>query len=218
MPLHSSPWCICKSFTYSCQYSSILLTSVGRKRPNPRAILNNLNSGATCHQIDSGIDTGPIISQIEITDVESLDIGLLYQLSFLAEAEVFKQAYSRNFVAQYSQPKLSEAIYYSRRPQDQLIDFEVDSNALILSKVRAFGNPSQGVKFIFKDQIYKVFDARLIENKSVADYADTFPNGPILFSYDKKIIIKKDGEILQLSGILNAKSINPNTQLFNVKN
>lgn len=106
--------------------------------PVPGALLYGCNSGATCHILDSGIDTGPIISQVEIPSTDDLDVGLLYQLSFVAEVEAFKQAYAKSFSNHCPQRASSSDIYYSRKPSDQTIDFATDTCQSIIAKVRAF--------------------------------------------------------------------------------
>ena len=59
--------------------------------PVPGALLHERDAGATCHVMDDGIDTGGIIARVVIPNTPDLECGLLYQLSFLAEAEVFQR-------------------------------------------------------------------------------------------------------------------------------
>ena len=55
------------------------------------------DGGATCHEINERIDDGPIISRIKIPFTKDLDVTVLYQLSFVAEKEVFNEAFKNNF-------------------------------------------------------------------------------------------------------------------------
>lgn len=209
LDIYASPSSILVNIHPSC------LPQLAGCDPVPGAMLYGCNSGATCHLIDSGIDTGPILSQVEIPSTDDLDVGLLYQLSFLAEVEAFKQAYSKSFADPWVQRPSTSDIYYSRKTSDQIIDFSVDTHSSIISKVRAFGNPSQGVSFFTNGRTYKCFAARTIDNQYVSTYALDYPNGTILFSYDDQIVIKLNGVVLQLRGIANAGESTPNTSLLN---
>ena len=67
------------------------------KSPINGAILYERKAGVTCHYMNDNIDDGDIISQIPIDYSEDLDAGLLYQLSFSAEGDVFEMAYKNSF-------------------------------------------------------------------------------------------------------------------------
>lgn len=168
------------------------------KDPVPGALLYERDSGATCHIIDSGIDTGPIISQVRIPYVPHLDAGILYQLSFWAEQEVFCTALANNFVPSHNQSPVGDEIYFSRSAVDQKIDFRADSCEQIVRKVTAFGNRSQGVSFFVGDLEFKAHAACLINIPFLSDRVSTYSNGEVIFCYDDVIILYKDKNILKL--------------------
>lgn len=53
-------------------------------------LLFDRSCGATCHIMDDNIDTGDIISRVKIPTTPDIEAGILYQLCFKAEVEVFK--------------------------------------------------------------------------------------------------------------------------------
>ena len=81
------------------------------------AILFDRPQGATCHYMDDGIDTGDTIAQVKVDDnVKDVPLDLLYQLSFMAEADAFEKAYMNEFKPLEKQNKnLEGTIYYSRK-------------------------------------------------------------------------------------------------------
>lgn len=165
--------------------------------PVPGALLMSENSGATCHLIDSGIDTGDIISQIKIPFTRDLDADLLYRLSFICESKVFDIAFKRGFKVLKKQEKSKNNSYYSRLQVDQKINFESDSPDLMLSKILAFGNKSQGVIFYYKRLEFKVYCAMKLHNSFLYKHSDSFLNGDIIFCYEDVIIFKFCDEIIK---------------------
>ena len=179
------------------------------------AILFGRNSGATCHIMDEGIDTGDIIAQICIPNTEDLDVTTLYQLSFRAEADVFLKAYHLNFVPQRCQEKNSNIITYKRNEKDMFIDFS-EPNDLILRKIKAFNNKKIGCSFIYNNNIYKVYNMSLMHNPYLTEISSTYNDGIVIFSYEDNIIFRKDGDIVRFSGIdfINLPIIPTNSKLF----
>jgi methionyl-tRNA formyltransferase len=93
-----------------------LLPDLKGKHPINGAILFDRKHGVTCHHMDDGIDTGSVIANIEIPITDDLDLGLLYQLSFIAEGEVFEKAHSLKFEANELRcTTVTDPIYYTRR-------------------------------------------------------------------------------------------------------
>ena len=178
-----------------------LLPDLGGKDPVPGSVLNKRTSGATCHIIDDGVDTGPIISQSIIPYTNDLDVGILYQLSFLAEKKVFVEALELGFEPQRKQKKTGDEIYYSRSSADQKLNFVNDSVDDILNKVKAFGNLSQGVRMDINGFNFLVYSAKELHNPSLMEHARSFENNQIIFCYDDVIIIKKDAKVLMLKSV-----------------
>jgi methionyl-tRNA formyltransferase len=179
------------------------------------AILFKRDSGATCHIMDSGIDTGPIISRIRIPFRDDLDITTLYQLSFVAEQQVFSQALALGFEPQYEQLNDPGAIYYCRNPADHVISFR-ENNDFILQKIKAFNNRSQGCSFNIRGNLYRVFSAQRMCNPFILKLLEGFPECVVGMSYENSIVFRKDGEVLRFMEILptNGVAISVGTNLL----
>lgn len=175
--------------------------------PVPGALLLQQDSGATCHIIDEGIDTGPIISRVRIPNTEDLDAQLLYKLSFLAEKEVFNLAYKLNFAPQniITNPKIKNS-YYSASEEDQIINFRKDSNNLILRKNKAFSNFSRGVNFTIKGFKFKSYFATLVVNPYFKKHSLDYKNGDIVMILENGIIIKLNEEFIRFDPLQGEKS------------
>lgn len=144
-----------------------LLPEIRGASPVNASILFGLPQGVTCHIMDDGIDTGTVISRVAITDKADIPIDLLYRLSFMAEADAFEEAYSRNFET----IKLDErpSIYYTRKEEDRLIDFN-DRYENIINKVKAFALEGQYAYFLLNDKQYFV---KNIEKFNI-DFLDSY--------------------------------------------
>ncbi|SDW05108.1 formyltransferase family protein [Thiocapsa roseopersicina] len=164
------------------------------------AILYSRDAGATCHVMDSGVDTGPIISQVRIPFTDDLDVTTLYQLSFVAEKQVFVDALARRFLPLCEQAIGSDAIYYSRKSADQVISFR-ESNDLMLQKIKAFNNRSQGCRFDVEGVSYRVFSAHRFHNPYMRRFMELFPECVVGLSYENGIVFRKDGDVLRFSDI-----------------
>jgi methionyl-tRNA formyltransferase len=167
------------------------------------AVLHARDSGATCHVMDSGIDTGPIIAQVRIPYTDDLDVTSLYQLSFVAEQQVFDLALKRKFEPQVSQTAGPADIYYSRSPGDRVLTFS-EPNDLLLRKIKAFNNRSQGCEFSVDGRSFRIYTASRMHNPFLAELSLRHDEGVILFSYENGIIFRKDGEILRFTDIVSA--------------
>jgi methionyl-tRNA formyltransferase len=172
------------------------------------AILRKRDSGATCHVIDSGVDTGPIISRVRIPFSEDLDVATLYQLSFAAEQQAFMQALARGFQPQQEQETKLDVIEYRRDNLDRLITF-YEENDYLLQKIKAFNNLSAGCFFSVEGVTYRVFSAERLTNPYVVELLSGLKDCVVGMSYENSIVFRKDGEILRLTQVLceNQKTI-----------
>jgi len=167
------------------------------------AVLMGRDGGATCHIMDDGIDTGEIISQVRIPMTDDLDVTTLYQLSFVAEKQVFVEALARNFEPKYKQKEVHGIVYFSRAPKDKAISFS-ESNATMLRKIKAFNNRSQGCEFFSGGQVCKVFSATLLYNPYINEHLRDFDELEVVFSYENSIIFKKDNQAIRFENIVTA--------------
>jgi methionyl-tRNA formyltransferase len=159
--------------------------------PQPGAILYARDSGASCHIMDDGIDTGKIISQVKIPYSPDLDVALLYQLSFMAEKEVFVKAYKNSFISQYSQKIYGNEIYYSKKEMDLKIDLLKSANE-IYQTIKAFSNKSQGAYIIYKNEKYIFYDCEIISNAYLKSKIPSYQDTEIIFNYENILVIKRD--------------------------
>lgn len=170
--------------------------------PQPGALLFGKDSGVTCHVMDDGIDTGEIIAQVKIPYSRDLDAALLYQISFMAEIEVFYKAYENNFEVQTTQVLKGDEIYYSKKDNDLIIDFN-QSAEIIYQKIKAFSNRSQGAYFIFEGRKYKVYDCEIVDNDYLISKFDRCQNGEVALNYENKLLIKVEDKLLKFKDFNN---------------
>lgn len=179
------------------------------------SVLFKRDAGATCHVMDAGIDTGPVISRVRIPFTDDLDVTTLYQLSFAAEQQAFAQALALGFEPQEAQKDDMDAIYYSRAPADQVITFREDNDTL-LQKIKAFNNRSHGCTFSVEGHMYRVFSAQRMHNPFLLGLLEGLPECVVGMSYENGIIFRKDGEVLRFLEVVAAdnKAIPTGTPLL----
>jgi methionyl-tRNA formyltransferase len=169
--------------------------------PTIGSILFQRDSGATCHYMNDLVDSGDIVSRVKIPISDDLDVSLLYQLSFIAEKKVFELALKNDFFPECKQEVNDQKyIYYTRKPSDILITLK-EPNSIILQKIKAFSNKSQGAYFMFEKEILRVFSAEILANEFLVDVVSAHEDMVILFSYENSIVFKKDGQIIKFSFI-----------------
>lgn len=171
--------------------------------PINAALLFQRPGGASCHIMDDTVDGGPLIARISIPMTADMDIGLLYQLSFLAERDVFLTSLARNFIpdATLSLQLPYPPIYYSRKEEDLEINFE-ESAVAIVRRIRAFALPSQGAYFKHKNKVFKVMNAAIIENPYLQSMLKRYRDHEVAFCYGNSIVLRKGDGFLRFSGII----------------
>lgn len=168
--------------------------------PVPGALLLGRDSGAACHIMDDGIDTGPVISRIVVPNTADLDAGLLYQISFQAEKEAFAVALERGFLPMDDREAVSSGVYYSKKFRDLIIDFREPAEAII-RRIKAFSNRSQGARFSFNGTQFRVFDAEPVFNPYLTARRDSYTEGEVVFRYENCLLLRKGGAFLKLKAI-----------------
>ena len=177
-----------------------LLPDLRGADPVPGAILYGKDSGATCHVMNDRIDEGDIISQSIIPMTSCLDSGLLYQLSFLAEQQVFLEAFGKNFQPIRSQGLESHHTYYTFQGKDLFIDFCASSRDII-RRVKAFNTRSKGARFIHKENLFKVFDAEMVTNPYARWCFSNNLENQLVSVYENTLLLKKIDGLLKLKQI-----------------
>jgi len=143
--------------------------------------------------MDDGIDTGAIISQTKIVEKPDIPLDLLYQLTFMSEAETFLKAYERDFEPNGVKQDQEGTIYYTRKIEDQIIT-ENDDLDLIVRKVRAFQIEGQYARFEKNENRYCIKELIVFKN----GYLDTcdYRNRQIIRIYGNNVISKYDDKYL----------------------
>jgi len=177
------------------------------------AFLYGRQSGATCHHIDDGVDTGDIISQVAIPNTPDLDSGLLYQLCFQAEVRVFDMALERKFKSTQVQVGTGSDIYYTMKPEHREIDWGADGE-VILRQIRAFGTLSQGARFSYAGTTIKVLDAEWVTNPFILEQINDYQENQVVFNYENCLLVRKGAAFLKLKYIQgDISAIKPGTIL-----
>lgn len=176
-----------------------LLPDLRGKDPIPGALLFNRRIGATCHYMDNGIDSGDIISQVEIDNTPDLEAGLLYQLSFIAEAQVFEEAYINQFRAISKQVLLGDEIYYSFKEDDLVINFEKENVHELVAKVKAFATRNKKAILTVDNERFQCWDAEIIKNKYIQENKTEIFKNEKMLKYENKILICKDKDVIKFT-------------------
>ena len=170
-----------------------LLPDLKGYSPVNGAILFDRPQGATCHIMDDGVDTGPVIARVKVCDEPDMPLDLLYELTFMAEAKAFEEAFKRDFIPEGNIENGNDYIYYSRKEEDQIIRIE-DVLADMIKKVKAFQVDSQLARVIRNGHVYKVYD--LIPFDTALFDKNELKENHIIAIYKNNIITKKDDQLL----------------------
>ncbi len=162
------------------------------------SILFKRDAGATCHIIDDGIDTGPLISQVKIPFTIDLHSSLLYPLSFEAEKICFHQAWERDFKPLVSNSMVTDGtIYFTRSTDTRLLPF-TGTDDEIIQVVKAFDNINQGARFILNNSEWKCHDIWLSKNPFLLDRIKDYELNSVAMVFEDTLIIKREGSALGL--------------------
>jgi methionyl-tRNA formyltransferase len=144
--------------------------------------------GATTHYMDDGIDSGPIIAQKKYPKTPDLDIGLLYQISFDLEGEVFYDALKTLKAHNYEFsgiPQSQISSHYTRHPEDMILNFKTMSLHQLLCRIHAFGVSSQGARGELENQWYQIYEAEPLTNPyALEKFSKPKEPGKVLCTYD----------------------------------
>ena len=177
--------------------------------PVPGALLHGRDSGATCHVMDDGIDTGGIIAQVRIPFTEDLDAGLLYQMSFIAEQEAYITAAEVGFQPQKGGGKVPGTVYYTFRPEHLRIDWSEPISAIV-HRIKAFGTKSKGAWFEVAEHRIVVRDAELVSNPYMMELANDYDRGTVVFAYERKLLVRLHEGFIKLKDLDGAwDKVNP---------
>lgn len=176
-----------------------LLPKYRGRTPHVWAIINNeIMTGITAHVIDSGCDTGDIISQIEIPILEE-DTGASilnkYQQYYLPIIYDVIEKIKMNELRPIIQNHKQATFFEKRTPEDGQINWDWQKER-IRNWVRALSNPYPGAFSFYSNQ--KI----IIDKVSYSDvgFHQNLPNGTILLS-SPNVIVKTSNGAIQLDKI-----------------
>lgn len=169
-----------------------LLPDLRGKDPVPGAILYRRDSGATCHYMNDKIDAGEIISQVIIPYSPDWEAGMLYQLSFQAEAQTFEAAYKRLFKPLKNQQEKGDEIYYSFKEEDLIIHMESENCEEIVSKIRAFSTGNKGAIVCIENKWYKCRNIDFLSNSYLERLFEQEKENTVVMQYENKKLVKKE--------------------------
>ena len=131
----------------------------------PWAILKRLNkTGVTMFKLDAGVDTGPILSQMEIPLTNNIDASKLYEMVNKAHIELIHRTISSLMsgnILLTEQDSNKATIWPGRRPEDGRIDLNGsvwDAECL----VRAVTRPYPGAFVDTGDEQVVIWKARVV--------------------------------------------------------
>ena len=176
--------------------------------PQPGALLFGRDSGATCHIMNDAVDAGQIIARKRIPFHPGFDAGLLYALTFRAEVDVFKEAFKRGFIPVSPQEENADVVYYTFKEDDLYIDFNNPAEAIV-RKVKAFNTPNKTARFTYKDDLWRVADAAVIENEFMDATFRNASNNEVVAVYGNNLVVKKEKRFLILKHITGTGSALP---------
>ena len=162
------------------------------------SILFERDAGATCHIIDEGIDTGPIISQEKIPFSDDLHASLLYLLSFEAEKRCFISAWERNFIPiDQKQPTSTDTVYFTRSYNTKFLPL-TGSDYEVIQTVKAFENKNQGARFLIDKQEFRCFDIWLSHNPFLLEMISQHEINSVAMVYEDTLIVKRNRSAIGL--------------------
>lgn len=169
--------------------------------PIPGAILFRRDSGVTCHLMDDGIDTGPIVCQQLIRHFDGLDSKLLYHLCFRLEPQIFEEALKTGFAPAFkSSPPASDTMYYSFKSMDSQFNAKDDDNEL-LSRLRAFNTPRRGFKFKVEGVPYLAFEGAIVSEITVLRLFNYAHRNEIVSVFEDSLLVMRDHTLIRLSNV-----------------
>jgi methionyl-tRNA formyltransferase len=178
-----------------------LLPDLRGADPIPGAILFRRDSGVSCHLMDDGIDTGPIISQLRIPFHESIDSRLLYHLCFQLEPSVFFLALEKHFQPLSTQPRCETPVYYSFIESD-LECTNADSDDELVARIHAFNTPRKGAIVSVNGELIRIFLAHMLPESAFLQMPWTNTLNEIVAVFADSILVRRHTGYCRLSGSL----------------
>lgn len=185
---------------YTNVHPSYLPHLRGKHPVNGVFLLNYKFAGSTMHFMADKVDRGNIIAQEKLDITDDLDLGLLYQMLFQLEVDVFHTGVERLLTEPdfKGTPQQGEGSYYNREESDMVVDFAAMEDEQILLRVRAFGTQTQGVTGNVAGRKLRIFDAEPVLHSFLINRHSGLSPGEVAESYDGKIVVKSKNGLIKL--------------------
>lgn len=172
----------------------------GKHPANGALLLEEEFAGATLHEMEDTVDTGRILHQVRFPLTAEIDLPVLYEMLWRAEAQVFAAGMERLLESglRYSgEVPRGDGSYYSRRAADMRVDFAAMDDAEIVRRVRAFGIESQGVTALIEGQECKLLSAEVVRNTELLEWFKAAQPGSRLLGHAPAscLVKSRDGVI-----------------------
>nr|WP_184431095.1 formyltransferase family protein [Roseospira goensis] len=170
--------------------------------PVPGALLFGRDSGASCHVMDAGIDTGPLIAREVIPYDPAFDADLLYHLSFRAEVAVFERALARGFAPDpaLAASHVGDIRSYMRREADLWLDF-AEAPEAIARRVAAFSNAAQGARLRVGEATVVVRRCAVVRNGFLTRTFAACSDRTVVLRYGPGVLVRRADAFLRLDGL-----------------
>lgn len=183
-----------------------LLPRYRGRTPHVWAIINNeIKTGITAHKIEEGCDTGPIISQIELT-INNNDTGgdLLDKFNKEYPRLIFETLDKiKNKVISFEEQNSSMSTFFEKRnPSDGLIIWDWWKER-IYNWVRAQSYPYPGAFSYYENKKIVIDEITFVDD----GYHNNFENGLIVKVLNNAPYVKTPNGIVKITKIRNQESI-----------
>ena len=190
--------------------------------PIQRAIMEgDQKTGLTVMLMDEGLDTGDIISKIEVDINEKNNNDDLTNLLSFKGAELLEESiikFANNIIKAI--PQSSNGITYAKKifKEDEIIDWDKKAND-ILNQIRAL-SPSPGAKFRIKEENVKVIEAEFVKCNEKLDNGIIFDNPIVVKCAEHAIkinILQRPGKkIMSSKDVINGWNIVIGSKMQNI--
>lgn len=183
-------------------HPSLLPALKGPHPINGLFILKHEYFGATTHFMVDDVDSGGIISQVKGQLTSDLDLGMVYRLSFLLEADAFRRAINLLKNTNYlfgGFEQEGEHSFYRRKAHDLVVDSAKETDDEILNKVKAFGISTLGVHIrLANGEFIRTLEAYPVFNNLVYEKFQSSCPGTITLEYEDFLLIQCASGLLRV--------------------
>ena len=168
---------------------------------NECILSSHKKAGASLHYLVDKLDAGDIIHQVTFDVTDDIDIELLYSFIFKLEYEVFFDGLKKIMAVDLvhkGTPQQGSGTYYSRGSNDFLANVYEIGVQDFLTKVRAFGTESIGVRITCDNQDIVVFKASLIFNEFINKRFENTTPGSLIISKKSFLLLRLNDGIVRI--------------------